>query len=142
MAVEQIQYLSIFRGVKNVCFVSVLISYVPMQKFVSTFISIEQIQRLVAITNQTVRVLINVTIHIYLTAKTCFLLLSVERAFPSLYVYPRFCIVNWTDHHHAAFYPPVTSPSSAYPFIEASITQFVKRVLVEPKWSMVETEHF
>ena len=25
---------------------------------------------------------------------------------PSLYVYPRLCMVRWHDHRHAAFYPP------------------------------------
>ncbi|CAH1779960.1 unnamed protein product [Owenia fusiformis] len=30
---------------------------------------------------------------------------------PLLYKYPRLCIVHWTDHHHAAFYPPIPEPS-------------------------------
>ena len=26
---------------------------------------------------------------------------------PALYYYPRFCIIEWDDHQHAAFYPPI-----------------------------------
>ncbi|XP_013408970.1 uncharacterized protein LOC106172706 [Lingula anatina] len=62
---------------------------------------------------------------------------------PSMYVYPRLCLIQWQDHHHAAFYPP---PSDAArgptKFTKTNIVQFVRQVLRDMSSQMVETEHF
>ena len=26
---------------------------------------------------------------------------------PPVHIYPRLCVIHWSDHNHAAFYPPL-----------------------------------
>lgn len=61
----------------------------------------------------------------------------------SLYTYPRLIIVRKSDHHHAAFYPPLTRPRfENEEFSKDIILGFVQLYLEDPKNLIVGTEHF
>ena len=72
---------------------------------------------------------------------------------PAMYRYPRIAIVEWNNHHRAAFYPP-SEATNSYPTIldddghvpdhltSKAIAGFVKRYLRNPDVLMEETEHF
>lgn len=62
-----------------------------------------------------------------------------------MYTYPRLCVVEWKDHHHAAFYPSVdttVSPESPFNFSPGNISAFVKSYLADPKAYLLPAEHF
>ncbi|XP_064605774.1 uncharacterized protein LOC135470669 [Liolophura sinensis] len=62
----------------------------------------------------------------------------------NLFVYPRLCLIYWSDHHKAAFYPPLegTDYTEAYQFTKEGIVDFAKAVVKSPNMFMVATEHF
>ena len=70
-----------------------------------------------------------------------------------MYKYPRIAIVEWNDHHHAAFYPPPDTSESLSPILDEegevpdyltskAIAGFVKRYLRNPDALVEESEHF
>ncbi|XP_006813737.1 uncharacterized protein LOC102808825 [Saccoglossus kowalevskii] len=67
---------------------------------------------------------------------------------PSLFVYPRLCVVRWSNHRKAAFYPPieefnlVDTTDEPKSISSDEMDTFVKRVLENEKTMMIKTEHF
>ena len=66
---------------------------------------------------------------------------------PSLYMYPRLCIIHEEDHRHAAFYPPVNEfgvmPQNETRHIsKEEIVHFAQSFLEDPDSLMVTTEQF
>ena len=60
---------------------------------------------------------------------------------PVLFRYPRFCLVRWHDHDHAAFYPaPGAAPPARY--TARHVVGFAERFLSDPAALLVATEHF
>ncbi|XP_031559856.1 uncharacterized protein LOC116296034 [Actinia tenebrosa] len=69
---------------------------------------------------------------------------------PSLYHYPRLCLVRWQDHQHAAFYPPVSEMerlgTRVQERLEAidsqQIIKFARDFLEDPGKMLIRTEMF
>ena len=68
---------------------------------------------------------------------------------PALYHYPRVCIIDWEDHQHAAFYPPIEDLESVIDVRErlSSITakeviDFSEKYLSNKHSVSIETEMF
>lgn len=78
------------------------------------------------------------------------ILLSDTSFLPTLFHYPRLCIVRWHDHQHAAFYPPVdemerlgTRVQERLNKIDAQqIIKFAQDFLENPEDVAVRTEMF
>lgn len=89
---------------------------------------------------------------------------DAENAGP-LHDYPRLCLVNWKDHGHAAFYPPlrfligpdldsvsVEKEQHTFEFVsndknikdwdEQNLVQYIRKYLNDPSKYTVKTEHF
>lgn len=68
---------------------------------------------------------------------------------PALYYYPRLCIIEWDDHQHAAFYPPVHELEQSKDvqltlstITATNIMDFTKQYLNYKDRIVVETEMF
>ena len=69
-----------------------------------------------------------------------------------LYLYPRFCVVRWSDHSHAAFYPKIedhkrevahTTIKHERPNItHDSLESFVRDYLRDPDKYIIASETF
>lgn len=69
---------------------------------------------------------------------------------PSLYHYPRLCLVRWEDHQHAAFYPPVSEMERLGTRVQErldaidsqQIIKFARDFLEDPEKMLIRTEMF
>ena len=68
---------------------------------------------------------------------------------PALYHYPRLCIIEWDDHQHAAFYPPVDELENSNDVRQilsnisaGNIVDFTKNYLRSKDRIILETEMF
>lgn len=67
---------------------------------------------------------------------------------PSLFVYPRLCVVRWTNHRRAAFYPSTgefqlaDTRDKPRTISKQEMEIFVRDVLQDSESMMVKTEHF
>ncbi|CAH1266212.1 Hypp3323 [Branchiostoma lanceolatum] len=64
---------------------------------------------------------------------------------PTLYTYPRLCIVRWHDHRHAAFYPDLSEKRwqrQHRSFTSSEIVKFAEDFLRDPDKLLTRTEMF